>query len=221
MPFSRRARGGHGIPHPHTRLRQGQGPQRRATVARLGRAPQNVAPSRRKCQAMAEPSLEIPEPRARAVADGMPRWLAEVLATHGLEPHDGWPPAHHRLTERDLPCEEDEDDMLHTTQVRVVQELCAGLEMRYEARDDVLIAQELLVYFDGERPFRAAARASFTVWEEAGHRISCWRSCPRPLGSGTSARRSGCRGDEACASISCSTRTAGQSRGCRGARIGV
>ncbi len=133
---------------------------------------------------MAEPSLEIPELRARAVADGMPRWLAEVLAKHGLEPHDGWPPAHHRLTERDLPFEEDEDDMLHTTQVRVVQELCAGLEMRYEARDDVLIAQELLVYFDGERPSRASARrvspdllvafgmgkprarASFTVWEE-------------------------------------------------------
>ena len=133
---------------------------------------------------MAEPSLEIPDPGGRA-ADDVPPWLSEALAKRGLEPRDGWPPAHHQLTGRDLPWEEDEEDMsIHATQDTVVLELRAGLARRYRDRDDVLVAHELLVYFDGARPSRGSARrvspdllvafgarrlpsrGSFAVWEE-------------------------------------------------------
>ena len=115
----------------------------------------------------------------------LPDWLAEAFAKRGLEPHDGWPPAHHLLTERDLPWEEEEEEdmTVHTTHEQICMDLRAGLERRYGGRDDVLVAYELLVYFDGARPSRASARrlspdllvafgvrprprGSLAVWEE-------------------------------------------------------
>ena len=114
----------------------------------------------------------------------LPDWLAQAFAKRGLEPHDGWPPAHHLLAERDLPWEEDEEDMaVHTAHDQISMDLRAGLERRYRGRDDVLVAHELLVYFDGARPSRRSARrlspdllvafgvprrdrGSFTVWDE-------------------------------------------------------
>lgn len=123
-------------------------------------------------------------PRGDSAYRDLPDWLAQAFARRGLEPHDGWPPAHHLLTERDLPWEEDEEDMaVHTAHDQISLDLRAGLERRYRDRTDVLIAHELLVYFDGAKPSRRSARrvspdllvafdvprrdrGSFTVWEE-------------------------------------------------------
>ena len=115
----------------------------------------------------------------------LPNWLAEAFAKRGIEPHDGWPPAHHLLTERDLPWEdfEEEDMAVHTAHERICMDLRAGLERRYGGRDDVLVAYDLLVYFDGAKPSRVSARrvspgllvafgvrprprGSLAVWEE-------------------------------------------------------
>ena len=120
-----------------------------------------------------------------AVRDGeAPDWLAPLLAKHGLEPHDGWPPAHHQLTERDLPSEDGEEDMpVHTAHDQICLDLRAGLERRYRDRGDVLVAHDLFVYFDGAMPGRGSARrvspdlfvafgvprrgrGSLAVWEE-------------------------------------------------------
>lgn len=131
---------------------------------------------------------ESAPPSANPIGDGahrdLPAWLAQAFAKRGLEPHDGWPPAHHLLTERDLPWEEDEEDMaVHTAHDQISLDLRAGLERRYRDRGDVLVAHELLVYFDGAKPSRRSARrlspdllvafgvprrdrGSFTVWEE-------------------------------------------------------
>ena len=123
-------------------------------------------------------------PLGASVHWDLPDWLAQAFAKRGLEPHDGWPPAHHLLTERDLPWEEDEEDMaVHTAHDQISLDLRAGLERRYRDRGDVLVAHELLVYFDGAKPSRRSARrlspdllvafgvprrdrGSFTVWEE-------------------------------------------------------
>ena len=115
----------------------------------------------------------------------LPDWLAEAFAKRGIEPHDGWPPAHHLLTERDLPWEdfEEEDMAVHTTHEQICMDLRVGLERRYGGRDDVLVAHDLLVYFDGAKPSRVSARrvspdllvafgvrprprGSLAVWEE-------------------------------------------------------
>ena len=131
---------------------------------------------------------ESAPPSANPIGDGahrdLPEWLARAFAKRGLEPHDGWPPAHHLLTERDLPWEEDEEDVaVHTAHDQISLDLRAGLERRYRDRGDVLVAHELLVYFDGAKPSRRSARrlspdllvafgvprrdrGSFTVWEE-------------------------------------------------------
>ena len=98
-------------------------------------------------------------PSPAAHGGEVPDWLVPLLAKHGLEPHDGWPPAHHQLTERDLPSADGEEDMpVHTVHDQLCLDLRAGLERRYRDRDDVLIAHDLLVYFDGARPGRGSAR---------------------------------------------------------------
>ena len=120
-----------------------------------------------------------------AARDGeAPDWLVPLLAKHGLEPHDGWPPAHHQLTERDLPSEDGEEDMpVHTAHDQICLDLRAGLERRYRDRGDVLVAHDLFIYFDGAMPGRGSARrvspdlfvafgvprrgrGSLAVWEE-------------------------------------------------------
>ncbi len=114
----------------------------------------------------------------------LPDWLAEAFARRGIEPHDGFPPAHHLLTERDLPWDlGDEKDMTHTSHDHICMDLRVGLERRYRGCDDVLVACDLFVYFDGAKPSRASARrlapdllvafgvrprprGSLAVWEE-------------------------------------------------------
>ena len=89
----------------------------------------------------------------------LPDWLAEAFARRGIEPHDGFPPAHHLLTERDLPWKEDpEDAAIDTTQDQISWGLRAGLERRYADRPDVFFGHELLVYFDNGKPNRVSAR---------------------------------------------------------------
>ena len=143
---------------------------------------------RKPVRPLAGAAGETAPPSANPIGDGahrdLPEWLAQAFAKRGLEPHDGWPPAHHLLTERDLPWEEDEEDMaVHTAHDQISLDLRAGLERRYRDRGDVLVAHELLVYFDGAKPSRRSARrlspdllvafgvprrdrGSFTVWEE-------------------------------------------------------
>ena len=119
-------------------------------------------------------------------ADGdLPRWLREALERRGIEPWDGLPPAHHLLTERDLPSTEDEDERvsIHTVHHALTTDLWAPLAARYRNRPDVFVAADLLVYYDGAAPSRRSAartspdllaafgvpkreRGSFTVWEE-------------------------------------------------------
>ena len=89
----------------------------------------------------------------------LPDWLAEAFARRGIEPRDGFPPAHHLLTERDLPWKEDpEDAAIDTTQDQISWGLRAGLERRYADRPDVFFGHELLVYFDNGKPNRVSAR---------------------------------------------------------------
>ena len=139
-------------------------------------------PARRRADA--QPAPRSAGPLGDGAHGDLPDWLAQAFAKRGLEPHDGWPPAHHLLAERDLPWEEDEEDMaVHTAHDQISMDLRAGLERRYRGRDDVLVAHELLVYFDGARPSRRSARrlspdllvafgvprrdrGSFTVWDE-------------------------------------------------------
>ena len=80
----------------------------------------------------------------------LPRWLRDALAKRNLRPHDGWPPVHHLLTDRDLPSEPDEDEKVSvsTTHDELVYELRPGLASRYRAHPDVLLAFDLYVYFD-------------------------------------------------------------------------
>ena len=143
---------------------------------------------RKPARMPADATGETAPPGVGPLGDGghrdLPDWLAQAFAKRGLEPHDGWPPAHHLLTERDLPWEEDEEDAaIHTAQDQISLDLRAGLERRYRDRGDVLVAHELLVYFDGAKPSRRSARrlspdllvafgvprrdrGSFTVWDE-------------------------------------------------------
>ena len=123
---------------------------------------------------------------ARAVSnEDLPRWLREAFERRGIAPRDGLPPAHHLLTERDLPCTEDEDERvsIHTVHHALMIDLWTPLAKRYEDRPDVFVAADLLVYYDGATPSRSSARrtspdllvafgvpkrerGSFTVWEE-------------------------------------------------------
>ena len=186
---------------------------------------------------------ESAPPSANPIGDGArrdpPEWLEQAFAKRGLEPHDGWPPAHHLLTERDLPWEEDEEDMaVHTAHDQISLDLRAGLERRYRDRGDVLVAHELLVYFDGAKPSRRSARrlspdllvafgvprrdrGSFTVWEEGRRRTSFWRFCPKALGARTWEKRSRSTRRWGCESTSCSTRTGAPNRACRRGRTGT
>ena len=149
---------------------------------------EDSAPPRKPAHRHASVTQQTAPPGVGPLGDGahrdLPDWLAQAFAKRGLEPHDGWPPAHHLLTERDLPWEEDEEDMaVHTAHDQISLDLRAGLERRYRDRGDVLVAHELLVYFDGAKPSRRSARrlspdllvafgvprrdrGSFTVWDE-------------------------------------------------------
>ena len=124
----------------------------------------------------------------RPAPDDLPRWLRAALAKRGLRPHDGWPPVHHLLTDRDLPSEPEEDEKVSvsTTHDELVYELRPGLAARYRGHPDVLLAYDLYVYFDdlGEgQPTRGTARrlapdvfvsfgvpkrprGSYAVWDE-------------------------------------------------------
>lgn len=117
------------------------------------------------------------------------RWLLDALARRGLRYHNGWPPAHHQLTERDLPCEPDEIEERERVPVSMSHtqfglDLFASLRWHYP-RDDALVAHDLYVYFDGPAPTRANAERlspdvmvalgvpepttelrSFAVWEQ-------------------------------------------------------
>ena len=143
---------------------------------------------------MSEPLLESsPEelgrrssgksPRRRAaVATRTPPWLRAALAKRNLRPHGGWPPVHHLLTERDLPSEEEEDQKVpvSTAHDELSRALCTGLVSRYRRREDVFVAHDLFVYFDGRRTEAARLapdllvsfgapkrlRGSYAVWEE-------------------------------------------------------
>ena len=148
---------------------------------------------------MAEPLFEAAalegEPATLALCDDsadpdddLPGWLRDALAKRGLRPHDGWPPVHHQLTERDLPSEPDEDEKVSVSTLhdQLAYELRPGLSLRFQGQADVLLAHDLYVYFDDIRdgpPRRATARrlspdvlvsfgvsgrhrGSYTVWEE-------------------------------------------------------
>ena len=92
----------------------------------------------------------LAEERRQPTQGDQPRWLRDALAKRNLRPHDGWPPAHHLLTERDLPSEPEEDEKVSvsTTHDELVYELRPGLTSRYRAHSDVLLAFDLYVYFD-------------------------------------------------------------------------
>ena len=140
---------------------------------------------------MAEPLAAIPtqeRPAAEAAApddadQGLPRWLRETFERCGIEPWDGLPPAHHLLTERDLPSTEDERPSIHTAHRAPRTDLWVPLSAHYENRPDVFVAADLFVYYDRAAPSRHSAartspdllvafgapkreRGSFTVWEE-------------------------------------------------------
>ena len=122
-------------------------------------------------------------------SDDLPGWLRDALARRGLRPHDGWPPVHHLLTERDLPSEPDEDEAVSVSTLhdQLAYDLRPGLTLRYEGRADLRLAHDLYVYFDEIHlgpPRRAIVRrvspdvlvsfgvsrrhrGSYTVWEES------------------------------------------------------
>ena len=127
---------------------------------------------------------EAPPRAARKAAGGCPRWLLEALARRGLRP-SAVRPVHHLLTDRDLPedVEEHEKVSLGTTHDALERGLRDGIWLRYQARPDVLVAADLLVYFDGPQPDRTTdervapdlmvafdvpkrARRTYAVWEE-------------------------------------------------------
>ena len=138
-------------------------------------------PERSAAALAVRPVGEVPD---RADAD-LPRWLREAFERRGIAPWDGLPPAHHLLTERDLPSTEDEDERvsIHTVHHALTTDLWPPLEERYQNRQDVFAATDLLVYYGGVVPSRRSAarispdllvafgvpkreRGSFTVWEE-------------------------------------------------------
>ena len=125
-------------------------------------------------------------PRAATEAAGgdCPRWLVEALARRGLRP-SAERPVHHLLTDRDLPedVEEDEKVSLDTTRDALRRDARDGIWLRYRARPDVLVAANLMVYFDGPQPNRTTAereapdlmvafgvpmraRQTYAVWQE-------------------------------------------------------
>ena len=128
-------------------------------------------------------SVDSPE-----TADGLPSWLRDALARRNLRPHDGWPPVHHLLTERDLPSEPEEDERVSVSTLhdQLAYDLRPGLASRFRGHTDVLLAHDLYVYFDVHqdgRPRRTTARrlspdvlvsfgvsnrhrGSYAVWEE-------------------------------------------------------
>ena len=122
-------------------------------------------------------------PRRAGVEAGTPSWLRAALAKRNLRPRGGWPPVHHLLTERDLPSEEEEDQKVSvsTAHDELSRGLCTGLVSRYRRREDVFVAHDLFVYFDGGHRAEATRlapdllvsfgapkrlRGSYAVWEE-------------------------------------------------------